>query len=79
MVCLQFRPVTLTGAETCAARTGSVGCGRPRGGNDTVMVSVGYFLSSEEHTPAELVEGAVLAEQAGFGSAWISDHFHPWK
>src|SRR5512135_1709916 len=43
------------------------------------MVSVGYFLSAEEHTPAELVEGAALAEQAGFSSAWISDHFHPWN
>ena len=48
-------------------------------GNDRAMVSVGYFLSCEEHSPGELVEGAVLAEQAGFGSAWISDHFHPWN
>ena len=43
------------------------------------MVEVGYFLSSEEHTSKELVQGAVLAEQAGFRKAWISDHFHPWN
>src|SRR5436305_1182038 len=40
---------------------------------------IGYFLSSEEYGPAELVEQARLAEQAGFESLWISDHFHPWN
>jgi G6PDH family F420-dependent oxidoreductase len=38
----------------------------------------GYFLSSEEYGPAELVRQARLAEQAGFEGLWISDHFHPW-
>jgi G6PDH family F420-dependent oxidoreductase len=38
----------------------------------------GYFLSSEEYDPAELVRQARLAEQAGFEGLWISDHFHPW-
>jgi G6PDH family F420-dependent oxidoreductase len=40
---------------------------------------IGYFLSCEEYGPAELVEQARLAEQAGFESLWISDHFHPWN
>jgi G6PDH family F420-dependent oxidoreductase len=39
---------------------------------------VGYFLSSEECGPKELVEQARLAEEAGFHGLWISDHFHPW-
>jgi G6PDH family F420-dependent oxidoreductase len=39
----------------------------------------GFFLSTEEYTPAELVEQAVLAEQHGFDALWISDHFHPWN
>ena len=43
------------------------------------MVSLGYFLSSEEHTAQDLVTGAALAEQAGFDTAWISDHYHPWN
>ena len=42
------------------------------------MVEIGYFLSSEEHGPKELLQQARLAEDAGIGSVWISDHFHPW-
>ena len=40
---------------------------------------IGYFLSSEEYDPGQLVEQARLAEQAGFEALWISDHFHPWN
>ena len=40
---------------------------------------IGYFLSSEEYTPAELIEQARLAEEAGFQGLWISDHYHPWN
>ena len=42
------------------------------------MTRLGYFLSSEEHPPRELVRQARLAEQAGFEALWISDHYHPW-
>ena len=42
------------------------------------MVKLGYFLSSEEHRPDQLIRHAQLAEQAGFEFAVISDHFHPW-
>jgi G6PDH family F420-dependent oxidoreductase len=42
-------------------------------------VRIGYFLSSEEYDPKQLVEQAVLAEQAGFEALWISDHYHPWN
>jgi G6PDH family F420-dependent oxidoreductase len=41
-------------------------------------MEIGYFLSSEEHSPQELVHQAQLAADAGVGSVWISDHFHPW-
>jgi G6PDH family F420-dependent oxidoreductase len=40
---------------------------------------LGYFLSSEEHPPGELVRQAGLAQQHGFDGLWISDHFHPWN
>jgi hypothetical protein len=42
------------------------------------MAVFGYFLSCEEHSPAELVEQARMAEQAGPHSLWISDYDHPW-
>jgi G6PDH family F420-dependent oxidoreductase len=42
------------------------------------VAEIGYFLSSEEHGPKELVRQAQLASDAGIGSVWISDHFHPW-
>src|SRR6478735_8592359 len=40
---------------------------------------IGYFLSTEEYSPAELVAQARAAEEAGFAGLWISDHFHPWN
>jgi G6PDH family F420-dependent oxidoreductase len=42
-------------------------------------MKIGYFLSSEETAPRELVRQASLAEEAGFEGLWISDHFHPWN
>src|SRR3954453_4587678 len=42
-------------------------------------MKIGYFLSSEEFGPKELVEHAKKAEQAGFHALWISDHYHPWN
>ena len=43
------------------------------------MPEYGYFLSCEEFGPKDLVEQARMAEQAGFRSLWISDHYHPWN
>ncbi|MGZ4273763.1 MAG: TIGR03557 family F420-dependent LLM class oxidoreductase, partial [Solirubrobacteraceae bacterium] len=40
---------------------------------------LGYFLSSEEWGPRELVAQARMAQQAGFDRLWISDHYHPWN
>jgi coenzyme F420-dependent glucose-6-phosphate dehydrogenase len=42
------------------------------------MIEIGYKLSSEEFGPADLVRFAKRAEDAGFGFALVSDHFHPW-
>ncbi|GIE77498.1 LLM class F420-dependent oxidoreductase [Actinoplanes philippinensis] len=39
---------------------------------------IGYFLSSEEYSPGQLLEQAKGAERAGFQGLWISDHYHPW-
>jgi G6PDH family F420-dependent oxidoreductase len=40
---------------------------------------IGYFLSSEEFGPRELVRQARMAEDAGFRGLWVSDHYHPWN
>ena len=41
-------------------------------------MKIGYALSSEEHSPVDLVRFAQRAEAIGFEFALISDHFHPW-
>src|SRR4051812_14797967 len=43
------------------------------------FMRIGYFLSTEEYGPSDLVAQARAAEQAGFEALWISDHFHPWN
>jgi G6PDH family F420-dependent oxidoreductase len=42
------------------------------------MTEFGYWLSSEEHRPLDLVRDTARAEEVGCGFAMISDHFHPW-
>ncbi len=42
------------------------------------MVEIGYALSSEEHSPNDLIHNAKRAEEIGFSFALISDHYHPW-
>jgi G6PDH family F420-dependent oxidoreductase len=42
------------------------------------MAELGVFFSCEERSAPEIVRAARHAEAAGFRSAWISDHFHPW-
>lgn len=39
----------------------------------------GYKASAEQFSPSELLRFAIEAEQAGFESVFVSDHFQPWK
>src|SRR6266550_2386382 len=41
-------------------------------------MQIGFWISSEEHGPLEMVRAAQRAEQAGFPYVQLSDHFHPW-
>jgi coenzyme F420-dependent glucose-6-phosphate dehydrogenase len=43
------------------------------------VIKLGYKASAEQFGPNELLEFAVLAEQYGLDSVWISDHFQPWR
>ena len=42
-------------------------------------LKLGYKASAEQFGPRELVEIAVSAEQHGFKSVAVSDHFQPWR
>lgn len=39
----------------------------------------GYKASAEQFAPNKLMQFAIEAEQAGFDSVFVSDHFQPWK
>jgi len=43
------------------------------------MLKIGYKASAEQFGPNELLKFSVLAEQLGFDSVFISDHFQPWR
>ncbi|MBS8260736.1 glucose-6-phosphate dehydrogenase (coenzyme-F420) [Roseibium polysiphoniae] len=43
------------------------------------MLRIGYKASAEQFRPHELMEFAILAEEVGLDSAFISDHFQPWR
>ncbi len=43
------------------------------------MIKLGYKASAEQFSPTKLLDFSVLAEEVGFDSIWVSDHFQPWK
>ncbi len=43
------------------------------------MLRLGYKASAEQFGPTQLLEFAVLAEQSGFDSVFVSDHFQGWR
>lgn len=43
------------------------------------MLRIGYKASAEQFTPSQLLDFTVLAEENGLDSAFISDHFQPWR
>ncbi|TME00651.1 MAG: glucose-6-phosphate dehydrogenase (coenzyme-F420) [Chloroflexi bacterium] len=42
-------------------------------------LKLGYKASAEQFGPRELLNFSIEAEQRGFDSVWISDHFQPWR
>ncbi len=43
------------------------------------MLRLGYKASAEQFGPRELLEFSVVAEELGFDSVMVSDHFQPWR
>jgi coenzyme F420-dependent glucose-6-phosphate dehydrogenase len=46
---------------------------------DTIVLKLGYKASAEQFGPRQLLNFSVHAEQAGFDSVFVSDHFQPWR
>ena len=44
-----------------------------------MTLKLGYKASAEQFAPRQLLDFSVAAEQAGFDSVFVSDHFQPWK
>jgi coenzyme F420-dependent glucose-6-phosphate dehydrogenase len=42
------------------------------------MLHLGWKAGTEQYPPDELLDYAIAAEEAGFDSIDVSDHFHPW-
>ena len=42
-------------------------------------LKLGYKASAEQFGPRQLLDFTVEAEECGFESVWISDHFQPWR
>ncbi len=42
-------------------------------------LKLGYKASAEQFGPRQLLDFAIEAEECGFDSVWISDHFQPWR
>ncbi len=43
-----------------------------------MSVKLGWKAGAEQYPPADLLDYAIAAEDAGFESIDVSDHFHPW-
>src|SRR4030088_3817347 len=43
------------------------------------MLRLGYKASAEQFGPNKVLDYSMLAEQRGFDSVFISDHFQPWR
>ena len=42
------------------------------------MTDFGWFASLEEFNTRECLSQVDLANESGFDSVWVNDHFHPW-
>jgi coenzyme F420-dependent glucose-6-phosphate dehydrogenase len=43
------------------------------------VLKLGYKASAEQFGPTDLLNFSCLAEEVGFDSIFVSDHFQPWK
>jgi len=46
---------------------------------ESAVLKLGYKASAEQFDPCELLRLARIAEEVGFDSVFLSDHFQPWR
>ena len=66
-------------SSSARARTRPTGHGNHGQSEERSMLKLGYKASAEQFGPRDLLEFSVQAEQAGFDSIMVSDHFQPWR
>jgi len=44
-----------------------------------MQLRLGYKASAEQFGPRKLIDFSILAEELGFDSVFVSDHFQPWR
>ena len=71
-------PSTRAHARRSIRAAPDVGAGRLMQGG-SALLRLGYKASAEQFGPNELLDFSILAEQRGFDSVFISDHFQPWR
>ncbi len=45
----------------------------------SLPLRLGWKASAEQFGPRRLLDFAIQAEQVGFDSVWVSDHYQPWR
>ena len=68
-------PICGASARTCWPRSNAAVPGH----RSNTVLKLGYKASAEQFGPRELLDFSVLAEEVGFDSVFVSDHFQPWK
>src|SRR5690242_12754165 len=82
--CLQRSATTTCGRTTARGRNGATAttCRSPSGGADLPLaheMKIGYKASAEQFGAQELLRFGLHAEELGFDSVTVSDHFQPWR
>jgi coenzyme F420-dependent glucose-6-phosphate dehydrogenase len=45
----------------------------------SLPLRLGWKASAEQFAPRQLLDYAIEAEQLGYDSVWVSDHYQPWR
>ena len=69
--------LTAAAAAACAAKPDSPPT--PAAPPPSPGAGIGFVLSHEDFTTAQLLDQAQAAERAGFRYVWASDHIQPWQ